>query len=73
MSDPIIPEVEVRAPTRIRAGGDMCSVVFPKRIAVEVIVVKPVNFKLKKKSIHKGFIETNFANHQKEGTKQLDT
>ena len=48
MSDPIIPEVEVRTPTRIRAEGDMCSVVFPKRIAVEVIVVKPVNFKSKK-------------------------
>jgi len=40
-SDPRIPEVGVRTPTRIRAEGDMCSVVFPKRIAVEVMVVKP--------------------------------
>lgn len=31
-----------RTPTRMRAEGDMCSVVFPKRIAVEVMVVKPV-------------------------------
>jgi hypothetical protein len=26
----------------MRAEGDMCSVVFPKRIAVEEMVVKPV-------------------------------
>jgi hypothetical protein len=35
--------VGVRTPTRMRAEGDMCSVVFPKRIAVEEIVVKPVH------------------------------
>ena len=41
-SDPRIPEVGVRTPTRMRAEGDMCNVVLPKRIAVEVMVVKPV-------------------------------
>jgi hypothetical protein len=40
-SEPMIPEVGVRTPTRISAEGCMCKVVFPKRIAVDVIVVKP--------------------------------
>jgi len=40
----MIPEVGVIAPTRTRDEGCMCSVVFPNKIAVEVIVVKPVGY-----------------------------
>jgi hypothetical protein len=35
----MIPDVGVRMPIRIRADGDMCRVVFPNRIAVDVMVV----------------------------------
>ena len=40
--EPMIPDVGVRTPIRMSADGDMCRVVLPKRIAVEVIVVNPV-------------------------------
>ena len=39
--EPRIPDVGVKMPMRMRAEGDICKVVFPKRIAVEVMVVKP--------------------------------
>ena len=41
-SEPMIPDVGVRMPIRMSADGDMCRVVLPKRIAVDVIVVNPV-------------------------------
>jgi hypothetical protein len=40
----MIPNMGEIIATRMRAEGDMCSVVFPKRVAVEVMVVKPVFF-----------------------------
>ena len=42
--EPTIPDVGVNTPIRIRADGDMCKVVFPKRIAVDVMVVKPERY-----------------------------
>ncbi len=41
-SDPMIPDVGVSTPIRISADGDMWSVVLPNSMAVDVIVVKPV-------------------------------
>jgi hypothetical protein len=40
--EPIIPNVGVMAPMRTRDEESMCRVVFPNKIAVEVIVVKPI-------------------------------
>lgn len=40
--EPMIPESGVIAPMRTREEACMCRVVFPNRIAVDVIVVKPV-------------------------------
>jgi hypothetical protein len=40
--EPIIPESGVIAPMRTREEACMCRVVFPNSIAVDVIVVKPV-------------------------------
>jgi hypothetical protein len=40
--EPTMPELGVNMPIRIRAEGCMLRVVLPKRIAVDVIVVKPV-------------------------------
>lgn len=57
----------------MRAEGDMCSVVFPKRIAVEEMVVKPVHFLIIIKD-KKVFIRLkHFTDHQKEETMQRDT
>lgn len=39
--EPMIPEVGAMAPMRTRDEGCMCRAVFPNKIAVEVIVVKP--------------------------------
>ena len=41
-NEPMIPDVDVRMLTRMSAVGDMCRVVLPKRIAVDVIVVNPI-------------------------------
>lgn len=41
-SEPRMPDKGVRMPTRMSAEGDMCRVVLPKRIAVDVMVVNPV-------------------------------
>jgi hypothetical protein len=40
--EPMIPESGVIAPMRTRDEACICRVVFPNRIAVDVIVVKPV-------------------------------
>jgi len=40
--EPMIPESGVMAPMRTRDEASMCRVVFPNRIAVDVIVVKPI-------------------------------
>lgn len=42
-SEPRIPDVGVSTPIRISADGDMCRVVLPNSMAVDVIVVKPAN------------------------------
>jgi hypothetical protein len=41
-NEPMTPDRGVSTPTTISADGDMCNVVLPKRMAVEVIVVKPM-------------------------------
>lgn len=38
----MIPKEGARIPIKIREGGDMWREVLPKRIAVDVIVVKPM-------------------------------
>jgi hypothetical protein len=44
-SEPRIPALGVRTPMRMRDVGGRWSVVLPKRMAVEVMVVKPARAK----------------------------
>jgi hypothetical protein len=37
-----MPDVGVRIPMRMSEEADMCRTVFPKRMAVEVMVVNPI-------------------------------
>jgi hypothetical protein len=40
--EPMIPENGVIAPMRVGDKASMCRVVFPNKIALDVIVVKPI-------------------------------
>jgi hypothetical protein len=68
----MIPDKGVRMPMRIKEEGDMWRVVFPKRIAVDVIVVKPTRIQQHPMFIRD--IETceRKAHHLREETRRRD-
>lgn len=74
----MIPDMGARTPTRMRLEGGMCNVVLPKRTAVDVIVVKPMDPEEQSWPVSEPYVlpsssaKRNGANHQIRGTKRQD-